>query len=290
MVASTEKQKFPLSTVKELIAEQFPQWSKLPITPVVPGGWDNHTYRLGDAMSIRLPSAEGYVAQVAKEQQWLPMLAPHLSLPIPSQIALGKPSKHYPWHWSIYSWIESESANTLPVVELDLSQLAFKLAGFIKELQAIPTMGGPNPGAHNFLRGAHVSVYEHETLAALAQLDESIDVSSLTSIWKKAVSCKWERDPVWIHGDIASGNLLITEGELTAIIDFGCMGIGDPACDLMIAWTLFQGESREIFQSVLQLDADTWARARGWTLWKLLQQTGPEPIRRQQILNNLLMD
>ncbi len=257
-----------LSLAKKLINTQFPQWSHLPISPVAYSGWDNRTFHLGKDMSIRLPSSEEYASQPEKEQRWLPLLAKHLPLPIPEPIALGNPSKEYPWNWSVYKWIEGDSANTLIIDDLDLQYIAFQLAQFLNELHKIDITDAPQSGLHNFYRGSHPSKYDTETRLSITQLKNIIDVEMTTAVWNRAMSSTWSDNHVWIHGDFSSGNFLINKRKVTAVIDFGCMSVGDPACDLVIAWTFFFGENRKVFQSNLNLDSNTWARARGWALWK----------------------
>ncbi|MDN3506635.1 MAG: aminoglycoside phosphotransferase family protein [Simkaniaceae bacterium] len=252
----------------QLIKEQFPQWGELAITPVACNGWDNNTFHLGNEMLIRMPCSEEYAAQVEKEQCWLPKLGPSLPLEIPSPLALGLPAKGYPWHWSIYRWIPGESA--APGNIKDLLEFAKTLANFLKALQSIDPTGGPPPGQHSFHRGGTLSTYDTEVQKALSLLKERIDVKTASQIWKAAISTTWQGKPVWVHGDISTGNLLVEGGTLTAVIDFGQLAVGDPACDLAIAWTLFQGRSRKLFQKHLGLDKDTWNRAKGWALWKAL--------------------
>jgi len=259
-----------LDVVRNLILEQFPQWSNLPIKPVELSGWDNRTFRLGDEMLIRLPSAEGYVVQVLKEQKWLPKLANNLSVQIPTPIALGKPSELYPWSFSIYNWIEGNSANSIKIEEKYLEGIALQLANFLNELHKIDIINGPLAGKHNYFRGATLSVYEEEAKKAIENLKDLINYEKSLLIWKKAVESKWEKDPVWIHGDFSSGNIILKDNILKAVIDFGCMGVGDPACDLVIAWTYLKNSSREIFKSNVKVDDKTWERARGWALWKAL--------------------
>ncbi|ODR92460.1 aminoglycoside phosphotransferase family protein [Sinorhizobium alkalisoli] len=254
--------------VRRLVAEQFPQWTDLPVRPVAFGGWDNRTFRLGDHMTVRLPSAAHYVQQVEKEQRWLPLLAPHLPLPIPAPLALGRPGEGYPWPWSVYRWREGEIA-THAVID-DVTAFAAALAAFLIRLQAIDADGGPPPGAHNFFRGGPLAVYDEQTRRALDALDGTIDTAAARDLWEEALSSEWSGSPVWFHGDVASGNLLVEGGRLSAVIDFGTSGVGDPACDLSIAWTMFKGESREVFRAVLPLDEGTWTRGRAWTLWKAM--------------------
>ena len=257
-----------VALVRRLIAEQFPQWVDLPIRPVAFAGWDNCTFHLGANMSVRLPSAQGYVAQVEKEHRWLPRLAPLLPLPIPVPIARGVPGADYPWPWSIYRWLDGKPATIAPIA--DLPAFATALAQFLTALERIDATGGPAAGPHNFYRGGPLTVYDAETRQAIAALDGQIDAAAAPAVWETALQATWHGPPVWVHGDVASGNLLVAAGRLSAVIDFGSSGVGDPACDLTIAWTFFSGESREAFRAGMPLDNATWARARGWALWKAL--------------------
>ncbi|MFE0015618.1 aminoglycoside phosphotransferase family protein [Mesorhizobium sp. NPDC059054] len=254
--------------VRRLIDTQFPQWAHLPIRKVEPGGWDNRTFLLGDEMSVRLPSAGGYAAQVASEQHWLPKLAPRLPLPIPAPLALGKPGEGYPWPWSVYGWLEGETASDERIG--DLAEFAVDLADFLAALHRIDAAGGPPAGPQNYFRGGRLAVYDGQTREALRLLQGRIDTTTARAIWEEALETEWQHPPVWVHGDIAWGNLLVKGGKLCAVIDFGSSAIGDPACDLAIAWTLFRNESRGAFRSALPLDEGTWTRGRAWTLWKAM--------------------
>ena len=254
--------------VRRLVASQFPQWRSLAISPVLPGGWDNKLFRLGDQLVVRMPSASVYGAQVEKERHWLPQLAPLLPLSIPAPLAIGGPTDEYPWSWSIYKWIDGDIATPERIV--DRRDFATNLAQFLVALQSIDASGGPSPGPHNFYRGGPLATYDTETRQAMAILNRRIDTNAATEVWEAALKTTWHKPPVWVHGDINADNLLVHGGRLTSVIDFGMLGVGDPACDLSIAWTLFEGESREVFRSLLALDAGTWARGRAWTLWKAL--------------------
>jgi aminoglycoside phosphotransferase (APT) family kinase protein len=226
-------------------------------------------------MTVRLPSAEGYVLQVEKEQRWLPVLAPHLPLPIPVPLAKGAPGEGYPCPWSIYRWLDGEIA-TIGRID-DLRRFATALADFLAALQQTDATDGPPAGQHSFFRGAPLDVYDPETRTAIAALDGRIDTDTATAVWDAALESTWQRPPVWFLGDVAVGNLLVKDGQLSAVIDFGCSGVGDPACDLVIAWTFLSGESRRAFRSAMQLDDATWARARGWALWKALITVAGQP-------------
>ncbi|MEI7580825.1 MAG: aminoglycoside phosphotransferase family protein [bacterium] len=254
--------------VQKLITTQFSHYAHLPITPVPTQGHDNRSYRLGPHLLIRLPSSAAYSAQVLKEQQWLPLLAPHLPLPVPTPVTLGSPTADYPFSWSIYQWIEGSTASTKTIT--DLSLFAADLAQFLTVLQSISADGGPAAGKHNFYRGGPLSTYNRETRAAIALLPNTADQKTATIIWNRALSSSWDKPPVWVHGDVAMGNLLTINGRLSAIIDFGCMAIGDPACDLVIAWNVLDKKSREVFKQAFSYDDATWHRAHGWALWKAL--------------------
>ena len=257
-----------LDIAHKLIAEQFPEYASLPIVGVEKQGHDNRTYRLGDQMLIRMPTAADYALKVPKEQELLPNLAKHLSLSIPAPIIMGKPSSYFPYPFSIYKWLKGKSLNLLALTDQEKEQLAFDLAKFLKELQIISDVEGPEPGLHNWFRGDHVSVYDKGAREQIAELDEVIDAGSAIALWDRACATQWGKQPVWIHGDFAIGNILMDNGKLSAIIDFGGTAVGDPACDLVIAWTYLSREAREIFMGEMDLDEDTWLRGRAWTLWK----------------------
>ena len=285
-----------VSLVRQLVAAQFPQWADLPIKPVEFDGSDNTTFHLGKNMSVRLPRTEAYSLQVEKEHRWLPKLASFLPLPIPAPLAKGVPAEDYPWHWSIYQWLEGENLTIKHIA--DLNQLATTLAQFLISLQRIDPTDGPAPGLHNFYRGGSLTVYDSETREAVAALDSEIDTVAATTVWETAIQATWQGPPVWVHGDVATGNLLVdTKGQLSAVIDFGCSAVGDSACDLVIAWTLFSGESRETFHRALPVDGATWARGRGWALWKALItlagciNTDPLKARNaRQVIDEVLAD
>lgn len=256
------------SLARHLVDTQFPQWRDLSIRPVASSGWDNRTFHLGDHMLVRMPSSKEYASQVEKEHKWLPRLAPFLPLSIPEPLAMGAADCTYPWKWSIYRWIEGDSAASTPIN--NLSDFAQNLAKFLVALQSINGEEGPLPGPHSFYRGGSLSVYDIGTRQAIEALKGKIDEEVALDLWQAALSTSWQAAPVWVHGDLSTGNLLLQKGKLSSVIDFGQLTVGDPSCDLAIAWTLFEGESREVFRSHFQHDKGTWARGRAWTLWKAL--------------------
>ena len=270
-------QRNPVTTevVLGLVAEQFPQWSDRPVRPVDDGGWDNWTFRLGDDLSVRLPSAAEYALAVQKEHEWLPRLAPQLPFPVSEPVALGRPSADYPFDWSVRRWIAGTPASTAAIADLD--RLATDLAGFLAVLQRIDPSSGPGPGVHNWFRGGSLRTFEPFTTRALATLQHRVDVDLAWAIWSEAVDAPWDGAVRWFHGDLTAGNLLLRDGRLAAVIDFGTCGVGDPACDLAVAWTLLDTTSRRRFRDLLHVDDASWARGRGWALWKALSTVANAP-------------
>jgi aminoglycoside phosphotransferase (APT) family kinase protein len=223
---------------------------------------------VGIELSVRLPSGDWYALQVDKEQRWLPVLAHQLPLPIPTPVAKGAPGHGYPYPWSVYRWLDGKTATYGNI--RGLTGFATELAGFLVALRHIDPTDGPAPGPHNFFRGGPLTTYADETLRAVDALGKEIPRDAVLTVWDEAISAVWRGEPVWFHGDVATGNLLVRDGTLAAVIDFGTCGVGDPACDVVIAWTLLSGRSRDAFRSALAVDQGTWARGRGWALWKAL--------------------
>jgi aminoglycoside phosphotransferase (APT) family kinase protein len=280
---------------RRLVDSQFPRWSGLPIAPVDLDGWDNRSFRLGDALTVRLPSGDWYAEQVAKEQRWLPVLAPQLPLPIPAPVARGEPGGGYPYPWSVYRWLDGTPAATVGAD--DEVAFASALAGFLRALRAADATGGPPPGRHNFFRGGPLATYEAEALEALESLGNEVPRAEIEPVWADAMATTWDRDPVWVHGDVAAGNLLVRDGALSAVIDFGSSGIGDPACDCVIAWTFLDRPGRDRFRADLGVDDATWSRGRGWALWKAmitlrghLERGAPEATLARRDIARVLAD
>jgi aminoglycoside phosphotransferase (APT) family kinase protein len=255
--------------VSGLVAAQFPQWAELPIEPVPSAGTDNALYRLGEDMVVRLPRREATTRTLESERRWLPRLAPRLPVAVPVPLADGTPGAGYPFVWSVYRWLKGENAATERVT--DLSRLATDLARFVAALEQIDPTGGPAPGEHNFFRGVPLPTRDASTRAAIASLQDAVDVGAVTAAWESALRApEWEQPPVWIHGDLDSRNLLVEDGRLSAVIDWGCVGVGDPACDVKVAWKSLSADARDTLRTVLSVDEPTWARARGWALSQAL--------------------
>lgn len=249
--------------VRRLIADQHPQWSELPLEPVPSSGTDNAMFRLGDAMVVRMPRIHWAVEAVEREDRWLPVLAPHLPFAIPTPLASGDPGEGYPWSWSIYEWLEGND-----VIDGRLNdplQAARDIASFLNALRAIDTTDAPRavPGG----RGASLRWVDGQTRNSISAANGLVDTHAVSSVWDRVLQVpEWEGSGAWFHGDITGGNLLKRNGRLSAVIDFCGAGVGDPACDLAVAWELFRGDSKEVFREELGLDDATWDRARGWAL------------------------
>jgi aminoglycoside phosphotransferase (APT) family kinase protein len=255
--------------VRRLIAEQFSEWANLPLEQVRPYGTDNALYRLGDDLVVRLPRRQRTAATLKKERRWLPKLAPHLPLAVPIPLAEGVPADGYPFHWSVYGWLEGENA-TVERIE-GSRRAAVDLARFVSALRRIDPTGGPQPGRHNFFRGEPISRRDGAVRSSMNALREEIDVGVVTAAWEAALRApEWRQTPVWIHGDLDSRNLLVEDGRLCGVIDWGGLGVGDPACDVMVAWKVFSADVRDVFRTELGVDDATWTRSHGWALSQAL--------------------
>lgn len=249
--------------VRSLLAAQFPQWAMLPLKRVESTGTDNAIYLLGDALAVRLPRIEWATGQAEKELQWLPRLAPNLPLSIPAPIAIGEPAEGYPWRWAVYRWFEGVDAIVGRIG--DLAEAAKAMAQFVAALRRIDPAGGPLPAGS---RRDTLAMRDELVRRIIAELPGGeIDREATAGAWDAAMKLPaWQGTPVWIHGDLHAGNLLIDEGRLSAVIDFGCMGVGDPAFDLLFAWSMLTAETREIFRAELQPDEQEWERGKGFAL------------------------
>ncbi|MEU9098673.1 aminoglycoside phosphotransferase family protein [Streptomyces sp. NPDC048361] len=250
--------------VRRLIARQFPQWAGLPVERVVSGGTVNAMYRLGDDMVVRLPLVAGGAGDVLQEQEWLPRLAPLLPTTVPEVLGRGKPAEGYPWPWSVYRWLMGEHPRAGACA--DPVRLAEDLAEFVAAMGSVTLPGAPT--AH---RGGPLVAQDEATRTALEHLrripEEGVACDAVEALWRDALRAPaWDGPPVWLHADLMPGNLLVAGGRLTAVIDFGCAGRGDPACDLFPAWNLLPSGGRKAFRAALAVDDETWNRGRARTL------------------------
>ncbi|MEU4167843.1 aminoglycoside phosphotransferase family protein [Streptomyces sp. NPDC026665] len=254
------------SLVRRLLAEQFPRWARLPLRRVRSAGTVNALYRLGDDMAVRLPRVPDGAADAVKEHTWLPRLAPLLPFPVPEILGLGTPAADYPWHWSVLRWLDGDTP--APGALTGAPELAADLGAFVTALRGIDLPGGP--GAY---RGIPLAAVDAETRSAIGELHGHIDTGAATAAWEEALAAPaWTGPPRWLHADLMPMNLLVRGGRLTAVIDFGTFGTGDPACDFIPAWNLLPAEVRPAFRDAAGADDSGWARARGWALSMALTQ------------------
>ncbi len=249
------------SLVGALLAEQHPDLAHLPLAEIG-SGWDNAIFRLGDDFVVRLPRRQLAVPLVLHEQRWLPGLAPDLPLPVPAPVRVGVPSAGFPWPWSVCWWLDGEPALSSPLAAPLVT--ATELGRFVAALhQPAPPDAPINP-----YRGVHLVEREAITLDAVERLGGAVDGPRVRALWTELSSAPvWAGPPVWLHGDLHPGNLLVRDGKLTAVIDFGDLTSGDPATDLAVAWMLFLPEVRPVFRDAVgNVDDATWTRARAWAL------------------------
>jgi len=249
-----------VSLVRRLLAAQFPQWAGLLIEPVPSAGTDNALYRLGVGMVVRLPRIHWAVGGVDKDLRWMPMLAPLLPVSLPVPLAKGAPAESYPWEWGIYPWLEGENPSIDGVANID--SLTRDLERFVRALHRVDSADGPPTR-----RGAPLILQDEETRSALPELGSMIDTEAATAAWDEALKVPdWSGPPVWVHGDLLPGNLLLGAGRLTGVIDWNALGVGDPACDMIVAWGVLPPAARDSFRANLGVDDASWARGRGWAL------------------------
>lgn len=253
-----------LGTVARLLEAQAPQWSNAPLRRVESFGTDNALFRCGDHHLVRLPRVGWAVGQPFVEARWLPRIAPCLPVVVPVPVFLGAPAFGYPCAWTVVPWIEGANPDPTSAVGEDV---ATALARCLVALRRVDSAGGPLPGHGNSWRGAPLSARDAQVRAALAALGGSVDGETAAKLWDRALSAPQSPGPgVWIHGDVQPGNVLMRDGALAALIDFGCMGVGDAACDLLPAWNWFTGRARDRFREAMALDDAAWERGRGWAL------------------------
>jgi aminoglycoside phosphotransferase (APT) family kinase protein len=251
--------------VRGLIADQFPIWSHHPIIAVDSTGTDNAIFRLGDNMAVRLPKVAWAMHQPQREYDYLPMVGAHLALPVPVPIALGMPTSAYPCHWTICAWVDGETLSLADVIANP--DLPDDLARLIADLAAIDPDGGPPSGKANGFRGSALITRDVSFRVALPKLTDLIDTGTAMACWQESLAAPtWRQSPQWVHGDLMPGNLLFRNGRLCGTIDFGMMGVGDPACDAMAAWTCLSADARPRFRERSGADEAMWLRARGWAL------------------------
>jgi len=249
---------------KTLVAEQFGQWSGLPVSRVDAVSTDHDIYRLGDRLALRFRRRRSAVAAIDKECVWLPRLAAGLPLQIPLPIARGEPAHGYPYPWGVVQWLEGVPLGDREAKSADVAR---DLGRFITALHAQDVSGGPVAGAHNHWRGAPLAAFDAEMRRRFAALSDIPDLAEIVAAWERGLAVEaWAGAPVWVHGDLKGANLLVRDGALSGVLDWGLAGIGDPASDLSAGWSLLRGRARAAFRAAVAVDDATWARGRAWAL------------------------
>lgn len=257
-------------TAKAIIYNQFPDFSGVAIRKNSIQGHDHTVFRIGKKHIAAFPNAKKYGERIQQLSQFLSQIKLKISIQISEILKIGAPAHGYPFLWSISTFIEGESAN-LCFEAIDLNKFTIDLSTVLNEFKMI-SMETVSlfPGKENWYRGGDLAEYNHQVIEAFGILKNTINYEILYKIWLKALGSSWQLKPIFVHGDIALGNLIVKDKKLCGIIDFGTMCVGDPACDLMIAFTVFSQENRKIFKKELDYDRNTWYRAMGLTLWKAL--------------------
>jgi aminoglycoside phosphotransferase (APT) family kinase protein len=245
--------------VRRLLAAQFPDWAELPIERVTSCGTDNALYRLGEGLVARLPLLEG-AGDLGKDAQWLPRLAPLLPVAIPELLATGAAAEGYPCAWGVYRWLEGENPVIGAIAEPEL--LARDTARFVDAVRGLDLSGGPRGS-----RAGPLAPRDGAVRRAIREVAALFDTEAVTAAWQEALEAPpWPGPPVWTHGDLLRGNLLLGGDRLIGVIDWSLVGVGDPACDLLVAWSVLPAELRGWFRSEVGIDDATWTRGRGWAL------------------------
>ena len=248
--------------VRRLLAAQMPEYADRSLRRVASGGTDNAVFRLGADLAVRMPLHPGAVSGLLKEIRWLPEVAPHLPLDVPEIVATGQPDDRYPFPWAVVQWLPGEDALTGHVASMH--ELAGALGEFVSDMQSIDMTGAPTPGSDGFVRGGPLTTRDAVFRDALAQCEGLLDVERVAAVWDDALAAPgWQGPPVWLHADLLPGNLLVRDGRLTGVLDFGAMATGDPAYDVTPAWHLLDANTRPVFRKVVGADDAIWLRARG---------------------------
>ncbi len=247
-------------TVRSLLAAQCPAWAGRALSRVPDSGTDNAIYRLGDELGVRLPRIHWAVDQVEKEWRWLGRLAPYLPAPVPVPLLKGDPGHGYPYPWLVYPWVNGTSLDKGTVGSLD--RIVLDVAAFVVALREAPVDGGPPPRR----RGRPMAPLDREVRWAVGKLDGLVDTGRALRVWEAALEAgPWTEAPVWVHGDLLPGNIVVRDGRLRGVIDWSGAGVGDPACDAMLGWSL-PPVARGTYREAAGFDDATWARARGWVV------------------------
>ncbi len=263
--------------VRRLLGAQHPQWADLPLRRLPPLGTDNQLFRLGDELLVRLPRIPGPAGTVAFEHAWLPLIAPHLPLPIPAPLALGEPGEGYPFPWTVVPWIEGATPSPSTY---DPEEWAVSLGSFVRACRSVPALDGPVTTEG---RGGPLAAMDEWVRRWTARADPAeVSRDAVLAVWDDALAAPaYDGEPRWFHGDLHEGNLLVRDDALAAVIDWGCAGRGDPAIELNAMWGSLPPSVAELYRDTVGLDEAAYRRARGFALapaisgWTYYRDTAP---------------
>ncbi len=266
-----------IDLVRRLVDSQFPQYATLPLSRLGASGSTNLLFRLGDELLVRLPRQSGGSAAIDKEFRWLPTIGPHLPVAVPEIVALGDPALGYSEQWAILRWLDGTLAKACAPEDAPImarSALAVDLAEVILALRAadVPPRAATDPALRSY-RGRPLVKFDRQMRRNVEQCRTieglDVDLDAALVVWNEALKAHGARDAGpdrWFHGDLVAENLLLTEGRLTAVLDFGGLSIGDPTIDLHGAWEVLDPPAREVFRTRLEASDAEWLRGRAWAL------------------------
>ena len=254
-----------ISIAENLIKQQFSPIENLSVKPAQATGSDNFIFRVGNDLLIRLPRHASSESQLKKEIKWLPLLSEVLPVSIPQIYFKGSPAPEFPFQWGIFKWIDGSIYD--PLLFENTDHIVNTMVHFIHALWKADPSNGPEYGEHNNFRGQPLAERDKQTTEAIKTLPHFYKQETLTSLWNTACTMNvWNKPYIWVHGDLHWGNILTKNDNLSGIIDFGSLGLGDPAVDVMCAWILFSPEKRRLFKQKINVDTPTWTRGMGWAL------------------------
>ncbi len=282
--------------VGRLVEDQFPQWAGLAVERFDSGGTTNWIFRLGDERYVRLPRRPAAPATIELEQTGLERLAPELPVAIPTVLRRGRPGLGFPLPWTVLDWVPGEPAT--PDRIRDPVSLAFDVAELVRALRQVDPTDAPSPNKENHGRGCPLAWRDDSVRHALDACSGLIDVDAATRIWERALDApEWDGPPTLLHGDLIAGNVLIVDGRLSGVVDFGCLAVGDPATDLLAAWGIFGPTARGVFREALDVDDASWARGAGWALsvgvialWYYLHSSPEMTRQNHHLIDQVLAD
>jgi aminoglycoside phosphotransferase (APT) family kinase protein len=256
-------------TVRHLVDSQCPQWSDLPLRRLPPVGTDNQLFRLGEDLLVRLPRIHWAADAPDREHAWLPRLASQLPLEIPAPVFLGSPAADYPYPWCVVPWLEGETVSGRHLGGRDnvddWARLARDVAAFLVTLRAIDATGAPRKTEGS--RGAPLAECDSWVREWTERAGSRVDGGAVLAAWEESLAApSWDSAPVWLHADIHEGNLLVRHGRVSAVLDWGGLGAGDPAVELNAAWGFLPPDVAPVYRAAMGLDDAAWLRGRGWAL------------------------